>query len=429
MRAGAAGADRVLDSLRSGFDRLVRAHETGLEAGTVALVDPVEKEQRYDAGVARVALNDRPVVARLRRLVDRRRVLVADVAGHAARAGLPARFVEDPAHRRRARPFLAPAALREGGLGGAVEAVPEGLLSAVEVGDADIRPGCALLRRVEVGERIRMEPDGVHDRLRTPTRTVCLAHGGDETHGRDRVSLRAGAVVAPGRDGEADHVDVRVDSLQRVVARGESLLVGCCGGDRSVALEGRKPEASEVRFVADDEVVHLRECPRNERRVRRELPRALRIAGHVPVVSRRDAEQHSEPAFGRGPDSALDLGLLLNRLRLGRLVGDGHANHAEPVGAHFREERAAAVVVTQRLVLRRADREDRRPDLAYSGRGRGADREDEHCGRSENRKKLVQPKATSSSSVAPIPADRARHHRRRAQQDRSRYASIGVDAA
>ena len=150
-----------------------------------------------------------------------------------------------------------------------------------------------------------MERDVVHDRKRAAARAVGVADGLDEADGRDGVASRAGPVVAAGRDREADHVDVRVDRLQRVVARSERGLVRHGRRDRAVRLEGRRPEAPEVRLVADDEVRHVGEGARDEGRVRRKFLDAAGHAGDVGAVARRDRQQHANiarerPARSRG---------------------------------------------------------------------------------------------------------------------------------
>ena len=108
---------------------------------------------------------------------------------------------------------------------------------AVEVRDADLGPRRALVRRIRVHERVRMQRDVVHDRLLAAALAVRVADGLDEADGRDRVSRRARAIVALRRHGDADHVDVRTNSLQRVVARRERRLVRRGRRDRAVGVE------------------------------------------------------------------------------------------------------------------------------------------------------------------------------------------------
>jgi hypothetical protein len=161
-----------------------------------------------------------------------------------------------------------------------------------------------------------MKRDVVHDRLRPAALPVCVADRLDEAHRRDRVARGAGAVVAFRRHGKADHVDVLVDGLQGVVARGERCFVGRGRRDRLVAVVRREPEVAEVRFVADHEVGDLREGPRDQRGVRRELVHAVRFTRHVGVVTGRDRQDDAQAALLCGRDRALELRLLLNGRRV-----------------------------------------------------------------------------------------------------------------
>src|SRR4051794_12139934 len=123
------------------------------------------------------------VVTRLGRLVHGRGVLCAEVAGQSARVGLPARLVEDPAHRRAGRLRVPGGALLESRLGRAMEAVPERLLRTIEIRHADVRPGRSPRGPIRVGGWVGVQAGVVHDRPRPTALAVRVTDSLDETHG------------------------------------------------------------------------------------------------------------------------------------------------------------------------------------------------------------------------------------------------------
>jgi hypothetical protein len=245
-----------------------------------------------------------------------------------------------------------------------------------------------------------VQSDVVHDRLRPAAFPVCVADSFDETHGRNRVARGTGTIVAAGRERETDHVDVRVDRLERVVARGERRFVRRSGCDRLVAVVRRKPKSAEVRLVPDHEVGHGGERACDQCRVRGELLDALRVTRHVAAVRGRDREQHKHAAQVGGRDRALELIPLLDRRRLGRLVVDGHADRTEPVRRHLVVDHGAAIVQAERLVLRGADDEVGRPQLGVRRRRRHAnqDQRGEHDG---NQESFTHGKSLSIGAASP----------------------------
>jgi hypothetical protein len=89
--------------------------------------------------------------------------------------------------------------------------------------------------------------------------------------GRD-VVLGVRVVVPAWREADADHVDRRVDRLERIVGPREQRLVGGAGGAAPGRVELRLPEARLVRLVADDVVLDERIGRREFLEKRRELP-------------------------------------------------------------------------------------------------------------------------------------------------------------
>ena len=191
----------------------------------IGLVHQQEEAERLDRGIALRAHQHVPVVLGLRRLVDGRNVLRARVEAREAREGrdLPADLVELELQRVHALD----AGLRERRLGRAVEGIPGGLLDAVEVRQACVRPAVAVVRRIGVHRGVGMERELVHDRPRAVAGAVGGAEVADEAHGRaGDVAPRVRVVVAARREPDADHVDGRVGGLERVVRGGEQRLVG-----------------------------------------------------------------------------------------------------------------------------------------------------------------------------------------------------------
>ena len=142
-RADACGRDRPLDRGVGRTEAAVDTQEAALEAEQARLVDQVEKIQRLDRRVAFHEIDQADVVARLRRFVDHRHVLPVEIElrvdlgrvdPHLRPALVDAEADVGRAGRERS------AALLEERLRRAVEGVPPGLLEAVEVGRARLRP-------------------------------------------------------------------------------------------------------------------------------------------------------------------------------------------------------------------------------------------------------------------------------------------------
>ena len=312
--------------------------------------------EEVERGHGRVALDEADEVAvdaRLHGLGDRLRVLAPGVRALLARRdrGLPARLVEEERERRRGRRGgrERPARLRERRLRGPGEGIPDRLLDAREVGHAGVRPLVALEQRVvrRARVRVRMERELVHDRPRPAARPVGGAEVVDEAHRRrGHVAARVRVVVAARGESEPDDVDRRVDGLERVVRQREHLLVGRPGEPAPARRELRPPEARLVRLVADDELLHLRVRPREQRRVARERERAARRRRHVGRVARMDAEDDLHVVGGRNGQGAVEERLLLDLGRVRRVPEDGDSvlGHTE-VGERGEERRAAVVGV------------------------------------------------------------------------------------
>ena len=286
--------------------RAVGADEAALEPVEIRLVDEMEEVERRDGRVALDEADEVAVDACLRGLADRLRALAPGVG--ALRAGrnacLPPGLVEDEGERgplgRREEPG---AGLLEGRLRRPVERVPHRLLDPGEVRHAGVRPLVALEERIVRGARIRigMEGELVHDRLRPAARPVGeteVVNEADRRGGDVARGLRA--VVAAGREAEPDHVDGRVDSLERVVREREHLLVGGSRDTATARGELRAPEARLVRLVADDELLHLRVRAREQRDVVGELACPAGCRGDVRGMERLDAEDDLD--VGRGRD-------------------------------------------------------------------------------------------------------------------------------
>ena len=130
-----AGEHR-LDAVVRGPSGAVRADQARLPAVEVGLVDEAVVEHRAHGRVAREVRDHRRVDVRLKAVVgDPRDGLPAVVRVHRARGNrhLPADLVQPEAERRQRGPGDRTAGLREHGLRGAAEGVPDGLLDPAEV--------------------------------------------------------------------------------------------------------------------------------------------------------------------------------------------------------------------------------------------------------------------------------------------------------
>ena len=179
--------------------------------------------------------------------------------------------------------------------------------------------------------RVGVEVEAVHDRLRPVAGAVEAAEVRDEGGGGVRLAARGRVVAAVRRDRAADHVDRRVDRLQRVVALRQQPLVVARGDVDPLRAELRPPEAVEVRLVADDEVVHVRAAPSRARRRRRRTRRGRgreRRCLRAPLV---DAEDDPDPVELRRVGRVLErLELVRAGLGLARSPDRRLADHVEP---------------------------------------------------------------------------------------------------
>ena len=133
-----------------------------------------------------------------------------------------------------------------------------------------------------------MDREGVHDRSVTLRGPIGLAEV-QEKPGR-RVGLpRAGRIVgsAWGQPG-ADHLHVRPHGFYGVIRGGEELLECDRRGIATRGVELRQPEQVEVGFVADDQVVDVRQ-PAHQR---------CCVCGEVRVVGRRHRRLRAELVDG-----------------------------------------------------------------------------------------------------------------------------------
>ena len=147
---------------------------------------------------------------------------------------------------------------------------------ALEVDEAGVRPGVAAPERVGRDVGIRVEAEPVHQRPLAPARPVPAAERGEEAHGRGRdVAPRERPVVPARREADADHGELWIHRLERVVSRREERAEGA-GGALARARELRPPERALVRLVPDDELPHLGVRAGRARPARRRTPRGAR---------------------------------------------------------------------------------------------------------------------------------------------------------
>ena len=265
-------------------------------------------------------------------------------------------------------------ALLEGRLSGAGERVPDRLLDPVEVLRARVRPGEPAGQRIERVPRIGVEREGVHERPGAAARAVRRTGRGDEVQRRDRdVGARPRVVVAPLREGEAEHADLRIDRLQRVVARRERAHVGRGRELLAAGPELRLPEAGLVRLVADDEVPHSRVAarePLEERGVLRRRVRIRRVVLRVPEV---DVDDDAHARELRLRDRSVEKRLLRIGRRVLRVPPDDDRVLGAVHLAELREERGAVVARVLARVVGDAERQagarvaDPRPEGADAG--------------------------------------------------------------
>ena len=165
-RPGSRWRSRRCTAFAAGFIARFGAHEPALQPVAIRLVDPVEEEERGDVVVARVALDDLPcstapasprrsaACSRCRSSPPCLRVSVCQPASSSSQLD-------------RSAGLRAAATPASSNVGCAVPLKPSqnACSRAVEVRDADLRPRRALVRRIGVHERVRMQRDVVHDRL------------------------------------------------------------------------------------------------------------------------------------------------------------------------------------------------------------------------------------------------------------------------
>ena len=285
----------------------------GLEAARdPRVVDQREVEDGLDRRVAGTDLRELDVIRRLLRLADRDDVLRrAVVRGLVPRHdSLLARLVHVDRQPLRCGEGRRCAAglLGDRRLARAVERIPERLLDAIEVRSAGLRPLELLREWVRVLDgRIRMEVELVEDRLRPSRRLVGVTHVLDEPHGRvARVRRRVCVVVAARRDRGAPDDRIGSYRLQRVVRLRERVLVV---GRRCVLAVHilRLPEAIDVRFVADDQVLHGRERLADEANEGRELRLHARVRADRGRVQRIDREDRPDVVQQRAVDRQLQI--------------------------------------------------------------------------------------------------------------------------
>ena len=176
-----------------------------------------------------------------------------------------------------------------------------------------------------------MERQRIHDRRRPAARTVGRAKVGKKRGRRVRRTDRVRVIAAARGDGAAENDDLRRDCLQRVVGAGEQRFVCRCSGIGSVRIELRQPVTVDVGLVADHEIPHLRQNPRQRRRIRREL--LLRLLGQWrgPVAEVHDRHQDLHPVQPRGlHDVAQNRLVGRARRRLARRPDLRHPNSVEP---------------------------------------------------------------------------------------------------
>ena len=331
----------------------------------------MEDVDERDVRVAREQIEHLPVPAGL---VILARVVAEDAAGSVA-AHLGAR-VSDPAAAARLDAGLVQAhrhsptrLLADRLLGGAAEGVVERLVDPREVRHARLlRIGVPLGERLRLRDGVGMEVEAVHDPLHPPRLLrERLEPRTQRREERDRlgrgVAEGVRAVVAARREAEPDHVDRRVDVLERVVADRQCLLVGR-GGNALSAHELRLPEPRLIRLVPDDEVLHLRVGPREERGISGEELGSVWGRDDVGRVSGLDAEEDPRPEQRRLRHRPVEEDLLLDRRRLGRVPEDDDPVLRHPEIAERRKERRAAVVRVLARVLGDAER-----DLGARGPG------------------------------------------------------------
>ena len=185
------------------------------------------------------------------RLLHSRAILEPGVRGRdgGARCGLDPDLVQADRQTARADRRLA----------GAVEGVVERLVGTRQVRDTERRAsGIAGLEGQALRDRVRVQVDPVHQRLRPPARAV---PGAEELEPVDRVRrARARLVgrdrVSPRREAEAPDEDRWIDDLQRVV-RGREEDPAACRGDVLAAHVLRVHEEARVALVHDHELPHL----------------------------------------------------------------------------------------------------------------------------------------------------------------------------
>ena len=169
--------------------RPVGADEARLPAVEVGLVDEAVIEHRAHRLVAREVRDHRRVDVRLMPVLGEPRDGLSAVVGvHRARGNgrLPADLVQTEPQRRPCGARDGATGLREDGLRGPSEGIPEGLLDPAEVRRPCVRPAVADEERVGVRVRVRVKGELVHDRPLPPARPIGGAHVADAADGRGR---------------------------------------------------------------------------------------------------------------------------------------------------------------------------------------------------------------------------------------------------
>ena len=188
------------------------------------------------------------------------------------------------------------------------------------VGEAD--RGRPRVREVRGDARVlavRVEREHVHDRLRAAACAVGGAEVDQEAGRRVRLPWVGRIVAAMRRQCAAEDVDLRRDSLQRVVALGQQCLIRGRGGVRAVGSELRKPVTVQVGLVADDEVADPGQIAGERSGVRGELPAVILRERRGAAAEVRDAEHHRDAVEPRRRFDVLQLSEVgRGRLRLAR---------------------------------------------------------------------------------------------------------------
>ena len=354
--------------------------EPALPAGQQGLVDEVEEIQQRDVRIARDHRDQLRVVRALRRVVEQLHVLGARVEPNLVGPdlGLVSRLVHEQARRPVGRARGPPTGLVEHGLRRAVERIPPRLLETVEVRAARVGPREADRRRVGVRVRMAVDRDVVRDRTRSTARAVRVPDVLREEDRRARhVARRLEVVVAARGKAEADHVDVRIHRLERVVTRRHCRLLHRAGHRVPGRVELRLVEARLVPLVQADDARHLRIARGDHRGELREQLDAVRRVDEGTRLQRVDGEDHLDPARGRLRERAVEECLLRDRRRSGRIPHDGDSVLGHPEVVEGGEKRRAAVVRVLAGVVRDAERRRRR--AARQGERRQQARQGRSC--------------------------------------------------